>query len=160
MYPGAMDIRIQSMGRKDLEACGRILDGLEVFRRYGLHGNSASKLLGAALDEGRPDLRVALDRRGQVVGLAWLVPRGAFDRSSYLRLIAVARGHQHSGVGRRLVGALEETHLARGGIFVLAADGDPVARGFWEGLGYRQVGSLPGFIRADWDEQIYYKPAG
>lgn len=154
-----MDVRIVSMGRQHLEACGRILDGLEQFRRYGIDASSADKLLGAALDEGRPDLRVALDD-GAVVGLAWLVPRGAFDRSSYLRLIAVANEHQHAGVGHRLVAALEETHLRRGGIFVLSATNNAVARSFWEEQGYRQIGALPGYIRHGWDELVYFKPAG
>jgi ribosomal protein S18 acetylase RimI-like enzyme len=153
-----MDVRIVSMGRQNLDACGRILDGLPVFRRYGIYGDTASKLLGAALDEGRPDLRVALDGAGAALGLAWLVPRGAFDRSSYLRLIAVTKTHQRSGVGRRLVAALEDTHLGRGGIFVLVSTEDPVAQGFWQGLGYGEVGVLPNYSRAGWDELIYFKP--
>jgi len=153
-----MDVRIVSMGRQNLEACGRILDGLPVFRRYGIYGDTASKLLGAALDEGRPDLRVALGATGTVVGLAWLVPRGAFDRSSYLRLIAVAQAQHRSGVGRRLVAALEDTHLQRGGIFVLVSTEDSVAQAFWQGLGYGEVGVLPNYSRTGWDELIYFRP--
>jgi ribosomal protein S18 acetylase RimI-like enzyme len=152
-----MELSIVSMGRRHLDGCGRVVDGLELFARYRFSGVAASQLLGAAMDEGRCDLRVAVDRRDDVTGFAWLVPRGGFDRSGYLRLIAVGSGHRGAGVGRRLVEALEETHLRHGGIMLLASADNTGARRFYERLGYRQVGLLPGYVVPDLDELIFFK---
>jgi ribosomal protein S18 acetylase RimI-like enzyme len=153
-----MDMRVVSMGRHHLDECGRIVDGLELFGQYRIGGDAARRLLEVSLEEGRSDLRVALDREDQVLGFAWLVSRAAFDRSGYLRLIAVSASKRRHGVGRRLVEALEETHLHRGGIFLLVSSNNLPAMGFYEGLGYRQVGLLPGYIRPELDERVLYKP--
>jgi hypothetical protein len=96
-----MTVRVVSMGRHHLTACGKIVDQLQLFQQYRVDANGASQMLGAALREGRPDLRVALDEAGEVVGFAWLAPRGAFDRSAYLRLIA-----EDNDEGQRFFGSL------------------------------------------------------
>jgi ribosomal-protein-alanine N-acetyltransferase len=147
------------MGRHHIDECGHIVDGLELFGQYRINGNAACRLLEVSLEEGRSDLRVALDREERVLGFAWLVSRAAFDRSGYLRLIAVAANKRRLGVGRRLVEALEETHLHRGGIFLLVSSNNLPAMGFYKSLGYRQVGLLPGYIRSELDEEVLYKPA-
>lgn len=154
-----MALRVVSMGRHHLEQCGRIVDGLDLFGMYRIDGNAAHRLLEVSLEEGRSDLRVALDREDHVQGFAWLVSRAAFDRSGYLRLIAVSASKRRRGVGRRLVEALEETHLHRGGIFLLVSSNNLPAMSFYESLGYRQVGLLPGYIRSELDERVLYKPA-
>jgi len=152
-----MTVQIVSMGRKNLDACSRIVDGMAPFHRYGLSGAAIGRMLGAALEEGRSDLRVARDERDEVLGLAWLVPRGAFDRSGYLRLIAVDEASRRDGVGHALVAALEETHLRRGGIFVLVSRDNEEAQRFYETLGYQNTGVLPGYLRPDLDELVFYK---
>lgn len=152
-----MVITTAKMREEHLGACGRIVDALELFGRYGLSGDAAERLLGRALAEGRADLRVALDAQGEVQGFAWFVPRGAFDRSGYLRLIAVDPGCR-AGAGRRLLQALEADHLAQGGVLLLSTSDNKAAHRFYEGLGYRQVGRLPGYVRPDLDELIFYKP--
>jgi ribosomal protein S18 acetylase RimI-like enzyme len=155
-----MTVRVVSMGRHHLTACGKIVDQLQLFQQYRVDANGASQMLGAALREGRPDLRVALDEAGEVVGFAWLAPRGAFDRSAYLRLIAVAEGQHGEGVGRRLVEALEATHLEHAGIFLLISQDNEEGQRFFGSLGYQQVGVLPGYLRRGLDELVYFKPAG
>ena len=152
-----MSMQIVSMGRKNLDSCARIVDGMESFHRYGLTGDAIGRMLGAALDEGRSDLRVSRTDDGDVLGLAWLVPRGGFDRSGYLRLIAVDEVHRREGVGRRLVAALEDTHLRHGGIFVLISRDNQEAQQFYESQDYRHTGLLPGYIRPDLDELVFYK---
>jgi ribosomal protein S18 acetylase RimI-like enzyme len=154
-----MNLNIVSMSRQHLEGCGRVVDGLELFTHYRFTGGAAGQLLQAALDEGRCDLRVALDSRKAVAGFAWLVPRGGFDRSGYLRLIAVGARHRGAGVGRRLVEALEATHLRHGGIMLLASADNEAAQRFYERLGYRQVGLLPSYVVPELDELIFFKPS-
>lgn len=154
-----MSGRVVSMGRQHLKACGLIVEDLELFQMYRMSAESATKLLQAALDEGRSDLRVALDRAGEVAGFAWLIPKGAFDRSGYLRLIATDPERRRVGVGRRLVDAIEDTHLRLGGITALVSSNNQPAKQFYETLGYGQVGVLPGYLRPDLDELIYFKAA-
>lgn len=154
-----MEIRVVSMGRQHLDACGQIVNGLKLFQLYRMDGAAAGRLLQAAMDEGRSDLRVALSGDGTVLGFAWLVPRGSFDRSGYLRLIAVDKERRRGGAGRQLIAALEETHLRHGGIAVLVSSDNQPAKLFYEGLGYEQVGLLPGYIRSELDELIFFKPS-
>jgi len=145
------------MSEEHIGACGRIVGALDLFRRYGLSGDAAARLLARALAEGRADLRVALDEQGAVQGFAWFVPRGAFDRSGYLRLIAVDPVCR-AGAGRRLLEALEADHLPHGGVLLLSTSDNRAAHRFYEGLGYHQVGRLPGYVHPDLDELIFYKP--
>lgn len=152
-----MDERVISMGRQHLETCGRIVEGQGLFQLYGLDGSAATRLLQAALDEGRSDLRVATDHAGEVFGFAWMIPRGAFDRSGYLRLIATDPARRRGGVGRSLMGAMEATHLRLGGITALASSDNERAQTFFERMGYKQVGTLPAYIRPGLDELIFYK---
>lgn len=152
-------VKLSKMTQSDLDACGELVGQLELFRRYSFGSDAACRLLGRALDDGRSVLLVARDEP-KVLGFAWLVPRGGFDRSGYLRLIAVAPEAHGRGVGRLLMSALERDHLQPGGIVVLASEQNPAAHRFYEALGYRAVGCLPAYVRADQDERIYYKPPG
>jgi ribosomal protein S18 acetylase RimI-like enzyme len=151
-------IEIVTMGKEHLTACAAIVDALDLFRQYQLSGAAAARLLERAMVGEAADLRVAVDEQG-VLGFAWFVPRGAFDRSGYLRLIAVDPSRR-VGAGRRLLQALEADHLAAAGIVLLSTSTNEGAHRFYEGLGYRRVGLLPGYVRLDLDEVIFYKPPG
>ncbi len=93
-----------------------------------------------------------------MAGFAWFVRRGAFDRSGYLRLIAVDDRFLGRGAGQLLMAELERRHLARGGIVLLAAATNVGAHRFYERLGYRHVGELPDYVKPGLHERIYYKP--
>jgi ribosomal protein S18 acetylase RimI-like enzyme len=181
-----MSLRADAMEAGHVAACAAIVGRLPLFEPYGYGEAAARRDLERALAEGRADLRVALDeddlgssrrgrrcgktdlgssRRGRrcgktemVAGFAWLVPRGAFDRSGYLRLIAVDDRRQGQGVGQLLINDLEERHLARGGIVLLAAAANAGAHRFYERLGYVEVGLLCDYVKPGLDERIYYKP--
>jgi ribosomal protein S18 acetylase RimI-like enzyme len=144
-----------------LDSCAAIVGGLELFRRYELTADRARRLLAVALEEGRAELLV-LEAPGDppvVAGFVWFVPRGAFDRSGYLRLIAVDDRFQGRGVGKQLLAELERRHLQRGGIVLLASATNSEAHRFYERLGYRHVGELPDYVKPGLHERIYYKPA-
>ena len=152
---------LHAIGPAQLDACAALIDRLPLFAPYGYTSAAARRNLEDALSEGRAELLCVLDAAAgeQVAGFAWFVPRGAFDRSGYLRLIAIDDRYQGRGIGRLLMEELERRHLARGGIALLAAADNASAHRFYERLGYLQVGELKDYVKPGLHERIYYKPA-
>ena len=142
--------------KADLDACAKIVSTTELFRAYGYTGETARKQLETALSEGQDELWVAKDQ-GRAVGFAWFIKKGAFARSGYLRLIAVDSSHLKAGIGRTLMTELEKKYLSPNGMFLLVTSTNNAARGFYEKLGYRRVGEIPGYVKAGIDEVIYYR---
>jgi ribosomal protein S18 acetylase RimI-like enzyme len=146
------------MTAADVPRCAAFTAELELQRRYGVTEASARRQLEAALSSGRAELLVA-EREGSVIGYAWFIPRGAFDRSGYLRLLAVASPYHGQGIGAALLAELEDKHLAAGGIVLLASTFNTRAHRFYERMGYRQVGLIPAYVGPGLDERVYFKPA-
>lgn len=148
---------IRPMTEAHLDACGSIVDALTLFQAYGYSGASARRELSTALADPRADLRVAV-ADGRTIGFAWFVRRGAFDRGGYLRLLAADPKSQARGVGRGLMAALEEAHLPEADILLLVTADNTAARGFYERIGYVPLAELPGYVRGDKTECLYWKP--
>jgi ribosomal protein S18 acetylase RimI-like enzyme len=155
-------LHLAPLAARHLDSCAAIVGRLELFRPYQLTADGARRLLATALGEGRAELLVVEEPGSDppvVAGFVWFVPRGAFDRSGYLRLIAVDDRFRGRGVGKLLLAELERRHLQRGGIVLLAAATNTEAHRFYERLGYGQIGELPDYVKPGLDERIYYKPA-
>lgn len=154
-----MTVRIDAMAPEDLPRAASIVGRLELFQRYDFTAAAAQQQLAAALtDPARNDLRVARAAvDAQVTGFAWLVRRGAFDRSAYLRLIAVDPEVAGRGTGRSLMSALEADHLEPTGIVLMVNEANAVARSFYESLGYACVGRIPAYVRAGETECVYWR---
>jgi len=160
-----LELRVIPLEGRHLDACAAIVGRLELFVPYGFDAASALRLLSTALTDARAELLVveattsgAGAPEPAVAGFAWLVTRGAFDRSGYLRLIAVDERFHGRGAGQLLMAELERRHLAQGGIMLLAAAANTSAHRFYERLGYLHVGVLPDYVRPRLHERIYYKP--
>ena len=130
---------------------------LPFFSGYGLKPADLQKLLEAACANPRHQL-LALLQDDTVVGLAWLVRRGAFDRSAYLRLLAVASDQQGKGLGRALMERAEAEHLKPEGLALLVTADNRPAREFYERLGYRHCGAIADYVRQGRRECMYFKP--
>jgi ribosomal protein S18 acetylase RimI-like enzyme len=142
----------------DLGRCGEIIDSLPLFRSYGLGGDRLVTLI--EQERRRADQRhqFLVARRDQrCLGLAWFVLRGAFDRSGYLRLIAVDPDALGVGIGRALMDELERRYLLPGGIVLLANADNLAAHQFYRKLGYYHVGVLPAYVGQGLDEWIFFK---
>jgi acetyltransferase len=106
----------------------------------------------AALDEpGRVVLVVSED--AQVVAMAHLVPSGAANapHRAEVQRVAVAERARGTGVGRRLMAAVEEAALERGLtlLWLTTHDGSE-ACGFYEAVGYSKLGVMPDYsLRPD-----------
>lgn len=150
--------RISALLPVHLNTCGAIIDETPLFQRYRFDGQAAISQLGGAIDDPGADVVVATNAADEaVLGFAWIARGGAFGRSSYLRLIAVAQGHRRAGVGTALLDELERRHLASGGILLLATDDNSGSHRFYERRGYRHVGTLDDYVIDGVAERIYYK---
>jgi ribosomal protein S18 acetylase RimI-like enzyme len=151
------ELRVVPLESSHVPSCAAIVGRLELYQRYSFGEQAAARLLGAALVEARAVLLCALDGE-EVAGFAWFVRRGGFDRSGYLRLLAVDDRWQGRGVGQALLGELERRHLAEGGILLLCEASNAAGTRFYERLGYRPVGELPDYVKPGLCERIFYKP--
>jgi ribosomal-protein-alanine N-acetyltransferase len=84
--------------------------------------------------------------RGSAEGFA--IMRYA-DETAHLNLLAVNPAHRRRGIGRALVGWLEETALTAG-TFAISLElraGNASARAFYAALGYRETSEVPGYYQ-------------
>ena len=95
---------------------------------------------------------------GRLLGVAWLAPRGAFARSPYLRLLAVAPDAAGRGIGTQLMEACERWAFARADdLFLLVNDDNVAAIGFYARRGFRAIGHVHGYVLPDLHETIMRK---
>ena len=139
----------------DLPACIDILLGYP-WTRYAMTAERAERVLRSGLNQAA-DLRVSEDAEG-VSGFLWLVPRGAFYHSGYIRLIGVAQRAKGRGTGRALMAAAEaDTFAVTSDLFLLVSDFNLDAQAFYQHLGYAQVGVLPDYVLPGNTELIFRK---
>jgi ribosomal protein S18 acetylase RimI-like enzyme len=151
-------MRIDPMTHDDLDACAAVVDGLAFFQGYGLTGASAARALAGGLEAGDALHVARAEPGGPAVGFTWVMPRGAFGRGAYLRLIAVDHAWRGRGVGRALMQDVERRHAGRpGGVSLLVTSTNASAIAFYEALGYGRVGALGSFVKAGVDEVLFYK---
>jgi ribosomal-protein-alanine N-acetyltransferase len=94
-----------------------------------------------------PDSVVLAARAGPAVAGFAMMRYG--DDSAHLNLLAVAPSHRRRGIARRLVRWLEETALTAG-TFTIRLElrsGNSAARALYASLGYRELGSVPGYYQ-------------
>src|SRR5215813_1724286 len=96
----------------------RFSSEVPLLRRYGWRISAARKILRKALNDRESDLLIAKEG-SRVAGFAWILLRGGFARSAYLRLIAVDRAFKRRGIGRRLMREMERRYLKPTGLILL-----------------------------------------
>ena len=152
-----MAVVVRPFQPSDAPGCGAIVGATPLWQRAGLGAERTASLLTAAAEGG--DTVLVLDGgAGAVLGFAWVHPRGAFGRSSYLRLIAIAPERRSSGLGARLMDAFETIAVAQGGdAFLMVSDFNVDAQRFYRGRGYEEVGRVPGYLAPDVVELLMWK---
>jgi ribosomal protein S18 acetylase RimI-like enzyme len=139
--------------------------GQPLLQRYGVSAAGLARDLVRAIDDGEQVIVVAPsgqakgdEAEGGAVGFAWFLLGGTFGRGGYLRLIALQPGQERRGLGAALLDEVERRVGALGRpLFLLVSHWNDGAQRFYAARGYREVGRLPAFVRADTDEIILHK---
>jgi ribosomal protein S18 acetylase RimI-like enzyme len=150
-----MNIRIEKGGMKYLKDCEEALKISELGKHYFEREDSARNAVLEAIDSG--NMYVALENE-QCIGFLYYLPKGAFHSFPYLHLLVIKQEHRSKGVGKILMGFLEElVFKTRDKIFLVVADFNPRAKLFYEKLGYKQIGTIPSLYREGIDEYLMMK---
>ena len=147
---------VRTLETADIPGVGRLVAATPLWQRYGLTEDRASAALGEGAARGDA-LRVAI-RDHALAGFCWVLPRGLFGRSPYLKWIGVAPGAQGAGMGTTLLRAAEEAAAATlPELSLLCSDFNAGARRFYEREGYARVGELPSYVLPGVNELLYFK---
>lgn len=140
----------------DAPALAALVAGHPLFERYGVHPHALAASLSRALERSEP-IEVATDGAA-MRGFAWWTPTGAFARSPYLRLLVVAADATGSGVGARLLDAVEAAAFAGAAdLFALANADNDGARRFYARRGFAEVGRLDDYVAPGLHEVVLRK---
>jgi GNAT superfamily N-acetyltransferase len=151
---GTGDVRVRARGPDDVDrglirrlarlhaeaiAAGMALGATSTTDLEELHG-------AAFADAGR--LVLVAERDDEVVGMAHLVPSAAANapHRAEVQRVAVAESARGTGVGRRLMAAVEEAALERGiTLLWLTTHEGSDACAFYEDVGYERLGVMPAY---------------
>jgi ribosomal protein S18 acetylase RimI-like enzyme len=148
---------IRPISEDDIPVCADIIASAPVWKRYGVTVETAANRLTNAIQTDAIIL-VADDDTGRAIGLVWVVLRGAFDISCYIRWLAVASTLRGGGIGEKLLIAAEErSQTISRDLFLLCADFNVDAQRFYERHGYSRVGALENYVIPGVAEIIYRK---
>lgn len=149
-------MEIRDVDHGDLAVLSLLAGRHPLFARYGLDAASLSRSLTGASTRG-DELVVAADERGPL-GFAWWVPRGAFARSPYLRLLVVAPEATGRGIGGALLDAVEARAAPMAAdLFLLVTHDNVAAQRFYARRGYAEVGRLADYVVAGITEIVLRK---
>lgn len=151
---GTRDVRIRARGADDLDrGLSRELARLHaeaMAAGMALGATTATdldQLHAAALADGDRVVLVA-EEGDKVVGMAHLVPSGAANapHRAEVQRVAVAEDARGTGVGRKLMAAVEAAAMERGLtlLWLTTHDGSG-ACAFYESVGYTRLGVMPGY---------------
>ena len=158
-YPRRMTVRPARV--PDAPSLAALVDGHPLFERYGLRHADLAASFTRAIEHGE---HVWIDEEGdRPRGFAWWTPSGAFARSPYLRLLAVAANATGTSVGARLMDSVEQAAFAfASDLFALANVDNEGARRFYARRGYVEAGRLDDYVAPGLHEVVVRKrrPSG
>ena len=127
-----------------------------LWQRYGLTVSRAVVNFSTGSTQG--DWLIVAEAEAVPCGFAWAMPRGAFGRSPYLRLIGVRPDLARAGLGAALLTEIERRSAEiADDLFLLVSDFNESAQRFYLRQGYTQIGAIPGYVVPDVTELIFRK---
>lgn len=149
--------QIRSMTLEDAAPVASWMVQIDPWVRYGATPERVQARLESGIVGG--DIVLTVDADGtKGRGLAFCALTGMFDRSPYLRWLAIHPDHSGAGIGLAMLSAVEEAVKPHDrDLFLLAADFNSGARRFYERHGYQQMAVLPDYVVAGVAEVLYWK---
>ena len=150
------DITIRPMTPDDFAPLAAWMVTVPLWQRYGLTAERAVTNFQNAAQQG--EILITADGAEPRCGFAWAIPKGAFGRSAYLRLIGVQPDQSNRGVGAQLLAQVEQQVLPYSGeLFLLVSDFNHEAQRFYQRHGYAQVGAIHGYVLPDVVELLFWR---
>ncbi|MEO8606589.1 MAG: GNAT family N-acetyltransferase [Chloroflexota bacterium] len=151
-----MESLIRPMTRADMPKLAAWMVEAPLWKRYDLTIEKVVANFEGGLS--RADWLLVAESDLQAVGFAWAIPKGAFGRSPYLRLIGVHPDKAGAGIGAKLLDEIERMALPIShDLFLLVSDFNQGAQRFYLRQGYEQIGAVPGYVIPDVTELIFRK---
>ena len=146
---------IRSLSPLECPAAAAIIASNELWQsRYPYPAERATGDLQAALQAGDLVLGAFTPT---LAGFAWVMPRGAFGRYPYLRLLAVSSDSHGGGAGAALLGAAEARFAGERQFFLMVSEFNERAQRFYQRQGYSYRGTVPDYARDGIAEQLWSK---
>jgi ribosomal-protein-alanine N-acetyltransferase len=141
-------------GNDEVERCAQMMTGSEPWLTLG-RGYQAGLAMLKKTDRERYVALVGDDIAGFIV----INMAGALV--GYVQTICVAPEYRNNGLGARLMTFAEERIFHdTPNIFLLVSDFNPVARHFYQRLGYQVIGDIPDFLIGGHSEVLMRKTRG
>lgn len=151
-----MDVMIRPMLPADLPVLAAWMVEAPLWKRYGLTIEKAIANFEGGLARSEWLVTAEMDQRA--CGFAWAIPKGAFGRSPYLRLIGVQPDKAGSGIGAALLDEIEHRAVTiSNDLFLLVSDFNDGAQRFYKRQGYEQIGAILAYVVPDVTELIFRK---
>jgi ribosomal protein S18 acetylase RimI-like enzyme len=155
-YNTGMECLIRPMIAADMPKLAAWMVETPLWKRYDLIVEKAVANFEAGLS--RADWLIVAESGRQALGFAWAIPKGAFGRSPYLRLIGVHPENAGAGVGTKLLDEIERMAAAvSNDLFLLVSDFNHDAQRFYMRQGYVQIGAIPAYVVPGVTELIFRK---
>ncbi|MFT4143616.1 MAG: GNAT family N-acetyltransferase [Mobilitalea sp.] len=153
-----MDIQFKIGTEEYLDDCVKAMENSTLCTSYFQSEESRKNAVLEGINRGT--LYVVLCN-GTCAGFAYFIAEGAFHAYHYLHLIAINEQYRGKGVGKKLLGFIEEmVFKTRDKIFLLVGDYNPDAKIFYEKFGYQYLGTIPSLYRKGIDEYLMMKVKG
>ena len=150
------NLQIVPLSKEFISSCSKIVAETELWHHYGIDYDRAFSMFSTAFESGEHIFVAVLD--GDVVGFVWIVPRGMFGRSGYIKLIGVAPQMRGHGIGGALLSfAEDELSKYDRDVFLLVSHFNSSAIKFYKKMGYVEVGRLPDYAVKGITEILMWK---
>ncbi len=142
-----MKITIAKAITGQIDDCVKILQDSVIGNMYFSDYEKAKTMLVDAVYKN--SLYTALSADNECLGFIYYMSNGVFGSYPYLHIIAVKETHRSQGIGKQLIKHFEEnsSNYTITKCFLTVDDFNPIAKKFYENLGYQCVGALPDFYR-------------
>jgi ribosomal protein S18 acetylase RimI-like enzyme len=147
---------IRDMQPDDRDTVVQLLAESDPWKRLGYTEDDWNRIF-CPTPQGRDSYVIELD--GRVAGIA--IVKQKFLLGDYLELLGVSGWARGKGIGRRLLGHVEQLVFGRTkNLFACVSDFNTGAREFYKKQGYREIGPMPNFLIPGSAEMLLRKTAG